>query len=340
VWIACAERIGFRIQRTAEAYASTDGRGTILIGEDALLDPDDSLAQMILHELCHALVEGEEGIGQVDWGLDNASGRHTWREQACLRLQAYLAGSVGLRDFFAPTTDFRVKFWDTLPADPFAATPEQGGRRQRSCVAARLAAWRATRAPWSPHLGEALAASAAIAAATPKQALGCASALPSLWTSAAAPPPPHPAGHAPIAAYHAGQACANCAWAFVERGARRCRHAPSVRLDKAAPACMRWEPAAELDCLSCGACCREAYHSVEISAREAVNKLHPELVIVCDTHRKLRRDGLRCAALHGGYEQGEAYACAIYENRPRACREFERGGEHCLDARRRVGLSL
>jgi hypothetical protein len=34
-----------------------------------------------------------------------------------------------------------------------------------------------------------------------------------------------------------------------------------------------------------------------------------------------------------------AYTCSIYEHRPRPCREFEAGGRHCLDARRRVGLS-
>ena len=165
VWITCAERVGYRVARTADAYASTDGQRTLLIGEEATLDPDDCLAQMILHELCHALVEGEDGERQQDWGLDNISGRDTWREHACLRLQAYLAGRAGLRDFLAPTTDFRVRFWNTLPADPFAAPAEAGGRRERSCVAARQAAWRAEQPRWAPHLEAALAATAAIAAA-------------------------------------------------------------------------------------------------------------------------------------------------------------------------------
>ena len=55
VWIDCAARVGYRVARTTEAYASTDGRRNLLIGEDATLDADDSLAQMILHELCHHL---------------------------------------------------------------------------------------------------------------------------------------------------------------------------------------------------------------------------------------------------------------------------------------------
>jgi hypothetical protein len=346
IWIACAGRVGFRIERTPHAYASTDGRGTILIGTDDLLDPDDSLAQMIFHELCHALVEGEAGLERVDWGLGGTGGRYPWREHACLRLQAWLAGGVGLRDFFAPTTDFRVTFWESLPADPFAAPPETGGRRERGCVAARLAAWRASRAPWAPHLQQALAASAAIAgavsgAAEPGRAPVGSAALPSLWTTVAEPPPPHPAGHAPVAAYHVGRGCADCAWAYTTgRGRRRCRHAPEVRLPDAAPACARFEPAAELDCKSCGACCREAYHSVEISARDPVNRRHPELVVVLDTHRKLRRAGNRCAALAGGETSTASYACAIYADRPRTCREFTQGSAHCLDARRRVGLSL
>ena len=353
VWIACAERIGFRVGRTEDAYASTDGRGTILIAVDDMFDPDDSLAQMIFHELCHALVEGEEGEGREDWGLGYHSGGNPWREHACLRLQAYLADSVGLRGFFAPTTDFRVSFWDSLPEDPFSAPPEAGGRRERSCVAGRRAAWRASRPRWAP-LWQALTSSAVIAAATPrivasdalpaKPAIpgdGLAEALPSLWSEVAASPTMHPAGHSSLARYFTGHGCSDCAWGFVDRkGSGHCRHAPRLRVPEDARACRRWEPAEELDCLTCGACCREAYHSVEISAREAVNKRHPGLVLIQDTHRKLRRDGERCAALAGGHTPTEGYACAIYEDRPRTCRDFTLGSENCLDARRRVGLSL
>ncbi|MFM8332184.1 MAG: YkgJ family cysteine cluster protein, partial [Candidatus Methylumidiphilus sp.] len=125
-----------------------------------------------------------------------------------------------------------------------------------------------------------------------------------------------------------------------DRQSQRCRHVPDFRLPHDAWACSRWEAPAEVDCLTCGACCREAYHSVEVSEREPVNKLHPDMVVVMDTHRKLRREGDRCAALTGGNTPHEAYACAIYEDRPRTCREFTLGSENCLDARRRVGLSL
>ncbi|MEP7112338.1 MAG: YkgJ family cysteine cluster protein, partial [Ilumatobacteraceae bacterium] len=45
--------------------------GTLLIGTDETLDADDSLAQMIFHEICHAIVAGPENFGSTDWGLDN-----------------------------------------------------------------------------------------------------------------------------------------------------------------------------------------------------------------------------------------------------------------------------
>ena len=74
---------------------------------------------MIFHELCHSLVQGEDAFGRPDWGMDNVGDDDVWREHACLRLQAVLAGRHGLRGLFAPTTDFRG-FWDRLPADPLA----------------------------------------------------------------------------------------------------------------------------------------------------------------------------------------------------------------------------
>ncbi len=345
VWLACAGQIGFRVRRTAEAYASSDGRGTLWIADDSLFDPDDSLAQMIFHELCHALVEGDAGETRPDWGLGYAVGNNPWREHACLRLQAYLAGGVGLRGFFAPTTDFRTSFWDGLPQDPFAATQDAGGRRERSCIAARIGAWRASWPRWQP-LHQALAASAAIAAVTPSQLADDRNThpetppLPSLWGDAAPPPALHPAGHAPVAEYFPDHGCTDCAWFFSDGAHHHCQHVPDAPLPDAAPACRRWEAAAELDCLTCGACCREAYDAVEVAEAEAVNHRHPELVITDGNRRKLRRTGPRCAALSGGHNAHETYACSIYPDRPQTCHDFTLGSENCLDARKRVGLSL
>jgi Fe-S-cluster containining protein len=113
-----------------------------------------------------------------------------------------------------------------------------------------------------------------------------------------------------------------------------------VALPDDAPACARWEAAQDLSCRTCGACCREAYHSVEVAPTEAVNRRHPALVERRETYRRLRRQGERCAALAGTGTPAAPFECTIYPDRPRACREFERGGTHCLEARRRVGLSL
>lgn len=345
IWLNCAQRVGYRVLRSREVYASTDGRGTLLIAADDQFDPDDNLAQMIFHELCHALVEGESGEQSLDWGLDNTRMGNPWREHACLRLQAWLAGEFGLRRFFAPTTDFRVTFWEHLADDPFAAPAESGGRRERSCIAGRIGAWRASQPRWETALRDALAATAQIALLLPRAPMGALagddSSLTPLWdTVSEGLPAAHPMGHARVSAFLAGKTCEGCAWSFSSRKHLRCQHNPRVRLPEWAPACSRFEPREELDCQTCGACCREAYHSVEVSSRDPVNRSHPELILTRDTHRKLRRDGNRCAALSGGRTSVEPYACEIYAERPRTCREFTRGSGHCLDARRRVGLSL
>ena len=155
IWLTVANRIGFRVERSPEVFASTDGKGIMTIGAPSTLDPDDCLAQMILHELCHSLIEGEGSIGVPDFGLDNESEGDVVREHACLRLQAWLSGKYGLRGALAPTTDFRT-YYDELPEDPFAdeGDPATG--------AAKLGAARSEKAPWAPHLPEGLEATAKI----------------------------------------------------------------------------------------------------------------------------------------------------------------------------------
>jgi len=155
VWLTTARRIGFRVERSAEVYASTDGQGVMIIGDPSTLDPDDCLAQMILHELCHSLVEGQESLAVPDFGLDNESERDLVREHACLRLQAWLTGEHGLRQALAPTTDFRI-YYDTLPEDPLRDVDDP------ACASARQGAARSRQVPWAPHLQEALKATATI----------------------------------------------------------------------------------------------------------------------------------------------------------------------------------
>jgi hypothetical protein len=155
IWLTVAGRIGFRVERSPEVYASSDGKGVMTIGDPRTLDPDDCLAQMIVHELCHSLIESAESLGVPDFGLDNESERDVVREHACLRLQAWLTEKYGLRRVLAPTTDFRG-YYDELPEDPLADDTDS------ATAAAKLGAARSEEAPWAPHLGEGLEATAKI----------------------------------------------------------------------------------------------------------------------------------------------------------------------------------
>jgi len=312
IWREAAATIGFSITRTREAYATSDGQGTIAIGADDTLDADDAFAQLVFHELCHAITEGEGAVTSPDWGLDNVAG-HVVREHACLRFGAHLAERFGLRAAMAPTTDYRA-YYQALAAEPLApdadpATP--------IAIAARV---RFDASAWRRPIEEALARTAALVGSR------------------------HPLGFpwGPV-----GETCGGCAWLYVGgRGApvARCRQAaPTVgdgaRTEAGHRACARWEP--PVDCHVCGACCREAYHSVTVSVRDPVVWKEPAL-IVREGHRfEIRREGERCAALKvGAPDATPRYACTIYDNRPNPCREFAAGGRHCLDARRRVGLSV
>jgi hypothetical protein len=158
IWLSTAARIGFSVQRSGEVYAHSDGRGLLHLAERSSFDPDDSLAQLVLHELCHAMVEGERAWTAPDWGLDNVSTRDEVREHAALRMQSKLTSVHGLRWVLAPTTDFRVYF-DALPADPLSGDDE-------AVAPAREGYQRCLRSPFSPHLDAALERSARIAELT------------------------------------------------------------------------------------------------------------------------------------------------------------------------------
>jgi hypothetical protein len=321
IWLAAAARIGLSIERSGEVYASTDGRRTLRLGEPGALDPDDCLAQMIFHELCHSLVEGPDAFARPDWGLDNTSPRDEAREHACLRVQAHLADRHGLRAVLAPTTDYRA-FYDRLPRDPLSP------RRHPEVTAAILGLRRAEQPPWAPHLGAALAATAAITTSVAGFA-----APDVLFASAVAAPAAHPTG-LPGSPLAGERRCGGCAW---RDAAGLCRQADAgLAVAAEWPACARWEE--PLDCQECGACCRAAYDSVTVDRDDPVVARRPELVVDRGEYVEIRRAGDRCAALLGGGD--ERFACAIYDERPRPCREFELGSENCLIARRRVGLSL
>lgn len=316
IWIEAATRIGLRVARTKDAFATTDGRGALLLGEPSALDADDCLAQMIFHELCHSLVQGPESFERPDWGLENTDPRDLAREHACLRAQALLAGRVGLRRVLAPTTEHRA-FFDGLGEDPLAGDDD-------SVLLARLAIGRAARSPWGPHLCDALEASAEVVrAAAPFAREG------SLLYDVDPPRARHPAGG--FAPAVPGRTCGECAW----RG-ESCAVA-GVAVDPRWPACEAFDAA--LDCRACGACCREGFDVVELEPDDPFVAAHAALVERIDGRLVLRRLDGRCPPLRGD-GRAAPFACAVYDARPRTCRDLAPGSDGCLTARRRGGLSL
>ena len=171
IWTDAAKKLGMTVVRCPEVYAAWDGHGTLRIGTPQTLDSDDSLAQMVLHEFCHALVVGPEGFSKADWGLDYEDPLHVVFEQAALVIQARLADSFGLRNFLASTTDFRAYF-DRIGSDPLEIADEG----VRKLV---IEAWnRSQHDPWHKVVSDALQATAAIAAIVQRFA-----SPPSLWST-------------------------------------------------------------------------------------------------------------------------------------------------------------
>jgi hypothetical protein len=332
IWLATARKLGLQVHRSDAAYASYDGRGGLVVAGPAQLDADDSLAQLVFHELCHALVAGPEAMRELDWGLCNEDGRDLVCEHACHRLQAALSDRHGLRALMAVTTEHRP-YWDTLPDDPLADGDDPA-------IDLAQAAWlRARRSVWADALQAALCATAEIAAVTRPF-----SAEASLWS---ATQPLHasgfPLGHDPA------RTCGDCAWLFVAgpghpvprcRQTRRGVHERARRVQASDRACDRFERALTMDaCATCGACCRQGFDLVAVRAREPITRRHPELLQLDRHGLGVPRPNGLCVALEGEGEDQQPYRCRIYADRPHACADFEVGGDACLEARRRVGLS-
>jgi hypothetical protein len=158
IWLHAAAQMGMRIERSAEVNASWDGRNVLTIGTPETLDPDDCLAQMILHESCHALCEGSQSLEKPDWGLESFDPGKKVREHACLRLQAKFADRYNMRSFYASTTVFR-RYYDLIPSDPL-------GDGDDPAIEIAQEAWnRANNGAWAKPLDDALRRTAIIAAA-------------------------------------------------------------------------------------------------------------------------------------------------------------------------------
>jgi len=125
-WIDLVGGHGFRVRRSDQSYVWYDGEGTIWIAPDHDLDDDDFLGQILLHELCHWVVEGPASAQRPDWGLDNLTANDEPRERAALRVQSWLVDPFDLRDVFVATTTFRDDYL-TMPAEPPSPRDDHGG---------------------------------------------------------------------------------------------------------------------------------------------------------------------------------------------------------------------
>lgn len=352
IWISAAKELGLKVQRSPHGYAHTDGKGNLYFAPPDELDDDDCLAQMIFHELCHALVQGEGSFDKPDWGLSNDEQADVYagdvtREWACLRIQASLLRPYGLRRLLAPTTDFRA-FYDKLPRHPLAEAPE----REAELAQAGLSL--AHRPPFRRVLSDALIATCELHRAVSKSARQPTNPkaephdapLPILWHSVPSPKL-HKSGlpmsdgmfEAPR-----GTTCQDCAYCLPpeKRGAsHRCQRTavddtPGKVVKETTGACALFEP--PLDCQRCAACCRHAFDLVPVRTTDEITWKHPKLVGKAGKDLTVLRDPVRrcCAALDGSFSDG--YGCLIYSERPRTCRDFTSGTFNCLEARRRVGL--
>jgi len=328
IWLRAASDLGLEVQRSADAYAAYDGKGKLTISVAEEFDPDDSLAQMIFHEICHWLVSGIRAKELPDWGLSNTSRRDLVYEYACHRLQAALAAPFGLREFMAVTTTWRP-YWDALPDNPLKDGDDP------AIAIAQTGFQLAQNAPFHEVLARSLSATAAIAAAVRSAAPPT-----SLWNTTRAR---HRLGS--LLSRDETLTCGSCAWAVRRNTGLGCRqhHPPGKKMpavDAGERACERWEPSLTTDaCGTCGACCHRGFDLLLVSPRDPFVRLHPELVQLQSGEHSVPRPGGTCVTLDGDGTHQTPYRCRHYDDRPKNCRDFEVAGEACLLARRRVGLS-
>lgn len=335
IWLEVAARLGWRIERSDSVYASWDGESVLTLSVSSDFDPDDHLAQLIFHEICHALVAGARGRKKLDWGMENYDDRDIVFEHACHRLQAHLAQQYGLRDFFAVTTDHRI-YWDSLPKRTLAMGDDPAIElAQNGDIDAR-------QEPWKGAIEYGLSKTAELA-----RVLG--SALPSqqLWSKIR---PPHPSGFFEARASEVPKAagCKNCAWSYTAPSNSphlRCRRAESLgrkpRFPKESPPCEYWEKQlGEGSCFDCGACCHRAFHLVELRPSDIFIKKYPEWVARDHHGMHVPRPNGNCVALDGDGSSKSPYLCRVYEHRPKSCAEFGQASDGCLLARMRTGRSI
>ena len=65
-WPKLLMQFGFNVVRHADGWVTYDGNGTIAVVPNDELDDDDTLAQILLHELMHHFVEGQTSYHRAD----------------------------------------------------------------------------------------------------------------------------------------------------------------------------------------------------------------------------------------------------------------------------------
>jgi hypothetical protein len=160
IWLSCCHQLQLHVRRDPDIFSMTDGTGLLALGPRKDLDPDDTVCQMVFHELCHWITNGLETFSKRDWGFP-LDAEMDEREHACQRLQAALADPHGLRDVMAPTGIFR-QYYDQIPEDPFEARPDAPEWEAEVIRLAKNAYERARRAPFEGPIQQALEATGRI----------------------------------------------------------------------------------------------------------------------------------------------------------------------------------
>ncbi len=97
----------------------------------------------------------------------------------------------------------------------------------------------------------------------------------------------------------------------------------------------------ELDCTTCGACCVGL--GVNLSAADEARLFADEVLALTRidsegvTRSMKQLEGGACIALHR--DAAGRFLCRIYDRRPDACREFERGSRRCHGLREMRSIS-
>jgi hypothetical protein len=89
------------------------------------------------------------------------------------------------------------------------------------------------------------------------------------------------------------------------------------------------------ECLECGVCCfsqLEEYLRVWGQDYERLGRRAPELTVFIGNRCFMRMVDGHCAALEPSPDTG-AFVCSVYDERPKTCRELDRGSAECAGER-------